>query len=400
MRILQLCFRVPYPPHDGGAIAMYNMAKGFHEHGCELTMLSFNTVKHYVDPETLPTDFKKLGDFYTVPLDASVRPLDAFLNLFSKESYNISRFDIDDFHQKLKELLQKNEYDIIHFEGLFVSMYVDTARKYAPKSKLVLRQHNVEHLIWARLADDSRFPKKQYLNLLTKRLKEYELATLPKFDAIVPITDIDEKHFKDWGVSESFVSSTGVDTNLFKPDFSQNEPLTVYHLGSLNWLPNQKAVTWFVEEVWEEVLKEVPNAQFFIAGKDIPEWVYEYNQIPNVKVIGEVPSAIDFMNSKSIMVVPLKSGSGMRIKIVEGMSLGKPIITTSIGAEGIKCTHKKNILIADTQQEFVRELVTLLNDRAKQEKIGTEANFLIQDCYSNTAKTAELLAYYQKLIEK
>ena len=400
MKILQICFRVPYPPHDGGAIAMYNMAKGFYEHGCDLTILSFNTVKHYIDEEHLPEDFKKFGELVTHPLDATVKPVDAFFNLFTKKSYNITRFDNKGFHQKLKDLLQQNEYDVIHFEGLFTSMYVDTARQYAPKSKLVLRQHNVEHLIWERLVHDSGFAKKQYLKLLVKRLKTYELLAIKKFDAIVPITDVDAQIFKKYGIKKMFVSPTGVNTDTFLADLSVTESQSVFHLGALNWLPNQKAIKWFVEEIWKDVLTKVPNAKFYIAGRDIPDWIFQYHQKNNIEVIGEVPSAIDFMNSKSIMVVPLKSGSGMRIKIVEGMALGKPIVSTSIGAEGIEYTHDKNILIADSKQSFVKELVTLLQNQEKQAQIGQEAIQLVHKRYSNYSRIGELLAYYQKITQK
>ncbi len=397
MKILQICFRVPYPPHDGGAIAMYNMAKGFYEHGCDLTMLSFNTVKHYVDEDKLPESFTKFGKLVTHPLDATVRPIPAFLNLFSNKSYNITRFDVEGFHEKLQNLLEKNEYDIIHFEGLFTSMYVDTARKYAPKSKLVLRQHNVEYLIWERLMHESKIGKKQYLQILVKRLKEYELAVLPKFDAIVPITDVDAEVFKKLGIKEMFVSPTGVNTDTFKSDFSTIESNSVFHLGALNWMPNQKAIKWFVEEIWDKVQEKMPNSKFYIAGRDIPEWVYQYDGKSNVHVVGEVPSAGDFMNSKSIMVVPLKSGSGMRIKIVEGMALGKPIVSTSIGAEGIEYTHQKNILIADSQQDFVKELVTLLQEQEKQKEIGQQAIQLVHRRYSNYSRIGELLEYYKKI---
>lgn len=401
MKILQVCFRVPYPPHDGGAIAMYNMAKGFYEHGCDLTILSFNTVKHYIEEEHLPENFKKFGELVTHPLDATVKPVEAFLNLFTKKSYNISRFDNEGFHEKMKNLLLKNEYDIIHFEGLFTSMYVDTAREFAPKSKLVLRQHNVEHLIWERLMHESRFGKKQYLKVLVKRLKKYELLALKKFDAIIPITEVDAQFFKKCGIKKMFVSPTGVNIETFKADSTEIQANSIFHLGALNWMPNQKAIKWFVEEIWGNVQKEIPEAKFYIAGRDIPDWIFDYNnQGKNIEVVGEVTSAVDFMNSKSIMVVPLKSGSGMRIKIVEGMALGKPIVSTSIGAEGIEYTHQKNILIADSKQDFVKELVTLLQNQQKQEEIGKEAIQLVQEKYSNYSRIGDLLAYYQKIKQK
>ncbi len=110
---------------------------------------------------------------------------------------------------------------------------------------------------------------------------------------------------------------------------------SVFHLGSLDWMPNQEGVKWFVESVWPLVLAEQPKATFHIAGRDIPDWVNAYHGKNNVFVAGEVNNAADFMNSKEIMIVPLKSGSGMRVKIIEGFAAHKAIVSTTVGAEGI-----------------------------------------------------------------
>lgn len=399
LKILQICFRLPYPPHDGGAIAMYNMAKGLKANGCELTMLSYNTKKHFFDPDKLPASFKVLGELYTVDLDASVKPLGAFLNLFGRKSYNIIRFDQQKVREELAAVLESKQFDIIHFEGLFTSMYVDDVRRLAPKSKLVLRQHNIEYKIWERMAKAAGMPKKWYLNLLAKRLKRYELNVFHKFDAIIPITEVDERDVKATSSEiKTFVSPTGVDVSDYVLEEGVVERNSVFHFGSLNWMPNQEGLKWFLESTWPIIRESTPEAKFFIAGKDMPDWIGQWHGKDNVEVVGEVEDAVKFYNSKNIMVVPLLSGSGMRIKIIEGMAAGKAIISTKIGAEGISVKDGKEVLLRDDAQSFAEAVVGLLENEEHTRVIGQNARKLVEDEYSNVSRVKDLIEFYKRLL--
>lgn len=398
MKILQLLFRIPYPQTDGGAIAMHNMAKGFSENGADLTLLSYNTTKHHVEPDSLPKEMLNLGKWHFVEIDNRVKPLGAFLNLFTAKSYHITRFQSKRVVATLKQLLSENKYDVVHFEGLFTGIYVDVVRKYAPGTKVVLRAHNVEHLIWERMRDEASFLKKSYLNLLAKRLKKEEIGLLPKFDAIIPITSVDEKYFSSVGVKEQFVSPTGVvlkDISTVK-----KEPFSVYHLGSMDWLPNREAVMWFMEHVWLIVKREVPAAKFYIAGRNMPDSFYAFDKVPGVEVVGEVQDAQEFIENKMVSVIPILSGSGLRIKIIEGLAAGKAIVSTSIGAEGVAYEDGLDIDIADTPQAFATKIIQLLKAETLVEERGQNARKLAEEKYSNFALVKELLAYYESLLSK
>ena len=144
----------------------------------------------------------------------------------------------------------------------------------------------------------------------------------------------------------------------------------------MNWIPNQEGIRWFLQNVWMDVHRQYPALKYYIAGREIPAWL-THTDYPNVVIAGEVENAIHFMNSRSIMLVPLFSGSGIRIKIIEAMAIGKAIISTSIGAEGIPYTHGENIMIADTPCEFFEMISACVANKDLCSKLGKNAREVI-----------------------
>jgi len=398
MRILQLCNRVPYPPHDGGAIAMLNMTKAFHTLGNELHLLCLNTKKHHVNTSELPELFRQLVSFKAIDIDTNVKPVPAFMNLaFSRKSYHVSRFKSLEFEKELINTLKAHDFDIVHIEALHMCLYIDVIRKHS-KAKICLRAHNLEYLIWERLAENERNPiKKFYLNKLVGRLLNFEIKAISKIDALIPITEADALVFRQMNADVPiFVSPTGLDLNEYKLVKAKQEWPGIFHLGALDWMPNVQGIQWFLSDVWPMVHKEFPKLKFYIAGRNTPEWMFQLKAV-GVEVLGEIDSAVDFMNSKSIMIVPLLSGSGMRIKIIEGMALGKTIVSTTIGAEGIHYTNQENIIIADDAQPFFFALKKCINGREFSARLGKNARQLAEKEYSNLALVGKLVGFYEGL---
>jgi polysaccharide biosynthesis protein PslH len=164
----------------------------------------------------------------------------------------------------------------------------------------------------------------------------------------------------------------------------------------MDWMPNQQAVSWFVKNVWPTIYNQLPEARFYIAGRNMQGWVKSLS-VPGVIVAGEVEDAFGFINSKSVMVSPLLSGSGMRIKIIEGMAMGKAIVSTAIGAEGIDCTSGENILIADEPATFAAVVIDLLKNPSKISDLGTAAHQLAGQRYDNQRIIRELTEFYKTL---
>lgn len=397
MRILQVSHRVPYPLKDGGAIGIYNYTKGFHEAGCKVTLLALNAKKHDIDPELAAEEMSKYCEFIPVAIDTDIKPLDAFLNLFSTKSYNVERFYSKEFEDKLAEVVKNNDFDLIQVEGTYVAMYTPVIKKLTD-APIVLRQHNVEYQIWERLAENEPFfLKKWYLNLLAKRLKKYEQANLSDYDALVPVTQDDADLFAKLGSKlPVLVSPAGIDTDRLYVDNSKTEFPSVFHIGSLEWMPNREALMWFLDEVWPLVVQKQPTAKFYVAGKGMPSDIKNLNR-PNVVMVGEVEDAVEFMQSKAVMVVPLLSGSGIRLKILEGMSMGKAIVSTHIGASGIEYIDGENIIIADSADDFAKGVIECISDRSKTDTLGANARKLIENKYSNQAVISRMLDFYKVL---
>jgi len=164
----------------------------------------------------------------------------------------------------------------------------------------------------------------------------------------------------------------------------------------MNWIPNLEGVLWFLENVWPDVSKRYPSLKYYIAGREMPSWFKE-RHYPNVEIVGEVEDALKFMYEHTLMIVPLFSGSGIRIKIIEGMACGRTIISTTIGAEGINYTHLENILIADQPHEFLERISSCLNDSGLMNNIGSHAREMVHLYYDRDRIIGKLLSFYQKI---
>ena len=400
MKILQVTNKVPYPVKDGGAIACMNLTRGFALLGHDVTVLSMNTVKHHVDISEIPESMKDWAEFRLVDVPARISFLPAFLNFFfTIKPYNAVRFISNKFSEELKKLLQEKHFDIIQLEGLYVCPYIPVIRKHS-SAKIVYRAHNIEHEIWERSSKLSGGIVQAYLKNLSKRIKRFEKDILNSYDLLVPITERDGRILNEMGNKKPMhVSPTGIDTTALIPHSKHLEHPSVFHIGSLEWSPNQEGLLWFIEKCWPRIHEKFPELKFYVAGRNAPEWLIRKFDAPNIVYEGEIPDAYEFMNSKSIMVVPLFSGSGMRIKIIEGMALGKPIISTTIGTEGISTTSDKNILIANNEEEFTRAVSKLIEDNRSFQEISRNAIEYIHEKFDNLALAGALSGFYKKQIE-
>src|SRR6218665_1328589 len=347
MRILQICNKAPFPPKDGGCIAMNNLTQGLIAEGHTVKVLAINTPKHFTEIAQLPEDYRRKTNIEAVFIDTSVKPLPALLNLFSSDSYNISRFYSKAFEDKIVELLRAETYDVIQLESLYVTMYAAAIRQHS-KAKIVLRAHNIEHKLWERnAAAADNLAERLYFRFLAKRLKKYELQSFNAYDAVAAITAEDAQWFSANSYDKPMeVVPFGIDLAQIDAHVETGEePLSAFHIGAMDWQPNVEGIWWFLENVWNRVHDAYPQLKFYLAGRKMSNELLQLNKA-NVFVEGEVEDAHDFIRSKGLMIVPLLSGGGMRVKIIEGMALGKIIVTTTLGAEGIAAENNKNIIIA------------------------------------------------------
>lgn len=401
MHILQICNKSPFPPKEGGSIAMNAITQVLLSTNCKVKAIAISTPKLDVNKLNIPLSYINQTSFEHCFIDTDVKILPALKCLITGKSYNVKRFISDNFSSFLKDILKKNKYDVIQLETIYVAPYLELIRNTSPESVVVLRAHNVEHLIWERNAKyETNILKKFYIKHLAKTLKKYETNIFNKFDGIACISDVDNVIIKKYAektnvktipfnISDSFI-------NKEVKDFAKRH-ISLFHIGSMDWIPNIEGVKWFLNNVWKLLKEQNSNISFELAGRNMPQWIYDISD-ERIIVHGEVENAFDFMGNGQIMIVPLLSGSGVRIKIIEGMAAGNVVITTSIGAEGIACTHKKNILIADTPNDFVENIIWCIDNKEKLKEISDNARKFVLLNHSKQAVAENITAFYKELI--
>ncbi|MDP1623992.1 MAG: glycosyltransferase family 4 protein [Bacteroidales bacterium] len=396
MRILFLCNKSPWPAKEGGPMAMNMLIEGAAKAGHQVKVLAVNSFKYNIRSTDIPLTYRKATGIELIDVDLRLKPIDALLNLFTNDSYHVQRFISEKFREQVVDTLKTYEFDIVQLETLFMCPYIDVIREYS-KAKIVLRTHNIEHLIWQRISEETKNPvKRWYLRHLSGTLRNYEHNAVVKVDGIVAITRGDAEYFKHL----SHIQVIDLPFGIEPEDYTRLPPATefpsLFSLGSMNWIPNQEGIRWFLEHVWPDVHRQFPDLKYYLAGREMPEWMHTLKS-ENVIVLGEVEDARAFLASKAIMIVPLFSGSGIRVKIIEGMAAGKTIISTAIGAEGIGCTHHENILIANSPCEFFEMISICCTNSALCTKIGNQARLLVEKEYNTTILNQKLHAFYKQL---
>ena len=401
MKILQLCNKPPYPPVDGGTLAMDSITQGLLAAGCEVRVLAVETDKHPAHLDLMLDDYRRRTGFEAVYVDLGVKVLPAAVAMLCGESYHVRRYVSNAFAIRLKALLQNETFDVVHVESIFLTPYLPLIRKYS-QAKVVLRAHNVEHLIWHSVAQSARHGlKRWYLKHLALTLRAYELEHLNDYDGVVCITRHDADYFRAHGCRRPVtVIPFAIDTKDPAPSSTLNlQPASLYHLGAMDWLPNREGVAWLLDKVWPVVHRAVPQAHLYLAGRKMPaRWCQAH--IDGVTIVGEVPDAGRFIADKQINIVPLLSGSGIRVKIIEAMAAGKAVVTTTVGALGIDGVDGVHFLVADTPDQFAAQIKRLLDDSDFCRRVGEAAARLVAEQYNLGSLTAQLMDFYQKAVRK
>lgn len=400
MKILQLCHKPPLPPVDGGCIAIHNITDGLLNSSQQVKVVAIETKKHPVKLESFPIRYLEQTAFESIFVDTTPRIKDAWKTVFNRKSYQISRFYSKSMVSKLTQVLKNETFDVIHLESIYVTPYIPILRKYSD-AKIVLRMHNVEHQIWERMAKNECNPvKKMIYGVNASQLRHVEMSILKQVDGYMTISEPDFNFFQQTAPEvPGTVITFGLDLEKYEAeeDYIPSETPSLFHLGSMNWSPNVEGVEWFLDEVWPQVLDAYPNLHFTIAGFGIPDRFFQRHD-SQVTVVGAVPSANEFMLAHDLMIVPLLSGSGIRIKIIEAMALGKVVITTSVGAEGLAVENGKHLFVADTPEEFVSVVGKCIATPDLCSIIGENARDFISVYHNNDVISNQIIQFYQKLI--
>jgi len=402
MNFLILTNKMPYPPNDGGCIGTLVMINGLKKLGHNVTVFAMNTHKHNFNIENLPQELKENIEWYSCYVDTSINPPEMLYNLlFSNIPYNAKRFISKTYKSKLIDILKKKTFDIVHLEGLYLYPYISSIRKNS-EALIAFRAHNVEQEIWKRtVRNQSPSIKRVYNRILSLRMQRFEKKSLKNVDLLVPLTERDGYILDFLGNrSPVHVAPIGIDIEELKVSNTQPPHNTVYYIGALDWTPNQEGLLWFVEKVWGLVLKEYPEAQFHIAGRNAPASLKHKLNRKNIIFHGSVENAHDFVQQYNIMITPLLTGSGMRVKLIEAMAFRKPIVSTYIGAEGIVNVNETYMYLAHNETEFANYVIDLLKNPNKCKLLGENARNYIEKNFDNSTIINGLVEFYKQQIRK
>jgi len=371
MKILIDSHKPPYPILDGGCLAMarlLNDALAIQEIQA-IDYYCFSTHKHPFNPEDFPKNSKL--KVFAHSIDTRVKPIAALFSLLKQESYNLSRFYSTDVYSDIKKLDQQQNYDYIIFESLFTAIYAKLLKK-ATGAKLIYRSHNIEHQIWKDLAKSTKnLFKRWYLLQLAYTLKWAERSIWSEdqggLNLIMSISEQDAEVME----AQTLTAIKYLPASITPPKLSTDlEQTTLCFIGAFDWQPNIDAVDWIIKEVLPYLRKSIPQLLFHVAGKgsdQIARW-----QTTGVQCHGFVPDARSFIAEHGIFISGLKAGSGVKMKVLEAMSVAAPMVLTAKSAEGL--SNFKHKTLHQEASSFALECLTLLTNQEAR-KADSEANF-------------------------
>jgi len=378
--ILFLTTRFPYPPDDGGKIDTLTNIK--------ILSRNYGVFLFYIgNKDEREKELEKhinLQGLYSYTKDTKNNLIGIFINLFCKIPYTISKYHDYKIYKKIEEIIIEKNIDIVFIDHLHMAFYGKLIKEKFNGIKLILREHNAEYIFWKRIfKEEKNIIKKFIFWRQSLKILNYEKEIINIFDKCFMISPIDQLNLLRINLNaKTVVISTAM--NIKKYQLSQTINTishSMIYLGNFSWLPNLQGLLWFLREVWPEIIKEFSDAKIFIVGKNPSEEIIRFKG-ENVIVTGYVNDVKPWIAKAEIFLVPLFSGGGIRIKILEAMAMEKPVISTSVGAEGIGVSNMKNIIISDNKENFIKSIKLLFNNKKMRDNLSKNSKKLIEEKYS------------------
>ena len=382
MNILFLSTRSPYPLISGHSLRTYHILKGAAQRH-NVTLVTFVQLPEH---ELKEKNVKHLRSFckavhqFRIPVDLSRINFASslFLNLFSPLPFVAQKYDILPMRQKIREIIKTESIDLVHVDMLPLTVYINEFEK-LPK---ILVNHNVESIrLYRWFQTESNLLKKIYLGIQWLKLRSFERSAMEKFNYCVVVSETDKQLLMEMGVNNRlFVVPNGTDTEFFKPMGKGVTENSVLWVGHMDVHTNKDAVLYFWNEIYPLLRKQCPQVRMTFVGTAPPKEILDAaRRDGQVRVTGFVDDVRPYLDEASVMVVPIRIGSGTRLKILDAMAMRKAIVSTSVGSEGLRVTDGENILIADTPQDFADKVAKTLKDKEMRRKLEENALKLAKD---------------------
>ncbi len=393
MKVLLLTQVLPYPPDSGPKVKTWNVLKYLVQNH-QVTLVSFVRGDQSAEIRHLE---KYCQAVHTVPIERGAWR-DAWYmgrSFLTNQPFLMVRDDRADMRHLIDRLAIETQFEVAHADQLNMCQYA--AR--LPKAHKVLDAHNALWLLYQRLADTMPFgPKKLLLQRDWRLLKKYEGQLCREFDTVLAVSQEDKIALEEAaGKSlDAIVIPIAVDTDEVALVNRQPNANHILHIGTMYWPPNIDGILWFIREIYPHIRAKRPDITFDVVGARPPQEILAYHGQDGINVTGYVDDPAPYYENCSAMVIPLRAGGGMRVKILNALAQGLPMVSTSLGAEGIAVQSGRDILLADEPRAFAESTLQLLNDRYLANELGGNGRKLCQSVYDYRVACQPLARVYQQ----
>jgi glycosyltransferase involved in cell wall biosynthesis len=401
MKILFVATNLPVPPNNGQAIRSLSIIQALESSGHELSFISFANKGGMENLHPLSSFCRSIDllEREMINLTQQADYLRRIGFLLALRSFSVERFRSVAMREKIQNKLQTTRFDLILSDGIYALTNVPQT-----KVPIALNCHNIEYAILERYSQLERNPLKQYYAKIESHLMRIaerhrcHRAALALVCSQVDLEILRMLH-SDLPV---FVVPNVIDTDLIRPvegSIRQSSNPVLLFQGGMDWYPNRDAVEYFIRMILPRVRTDCPKARFIVAGRNPPaQFIEKFRSDPLIEFTGTVPDMRPYLAAASVVIVPLRLGGGTRIKILEACAAGKPIVSTSIGAEGLNLEAGKEIILADNPAEFARSVINLLQDPARCEVLARSSRSAVVERYSHLTLKQSLDALISNLV--
>ncbi len=393
MNVLLLTQVLPYPPDSGPKVKTWNVIKYLALHH-NVTLVSFVRGNQDAEIEHLR---KYCQEVHTVEMERGLLKDGAALaqSLVRSEPWIITRDRREAMFDLVRDLSARGSFDVIHADQLNMAQYAVVATH----GRLVIDEHNALWMLYQRMANTmSQGPRKWLLERDWRMMKKYEGKICRTFDAVLTVSDVDKQALKEVAgeMKASYVIPIAVDTDEVSQVKRSCDANRIVHVGTMFWPPNIDGIIWFTREVLPLIHAVQPEIGFDIIGAKPPNEILQLAEAdPRIRVTGYVEDVNPYLENAGVLIVPLRAGGGMRVKILNALSQALPMVSTTIGCEGIAVEDGTHLLVADAPEKFAEAVLKLLANHEMGENLGMNGRTLIRERYDYRQVCTQLEAAYR-----
>lgn len=386
-RILLLTPQLPYPPIQGTSLRNWHIIRGLADARHDLSLLSFADEGSEMASDPLARTCRIVETVPTAARNSRQR----LIRLATTDRPDLAlRLDNRTFDSALGRLLQTETYDIVQIEGLELARVIPLIRQAAPNGAVILDCHNAETELQRRafktdVAHPARWPAAIYSRLQIGRLARFERWACSQSDAVICVSEPDRRQLMALAPALKrpiAIIPNSIDTTEYQPtaeDLSEGQRFDLIFSGKMDYRPNVDATLWFAEKVWPALRRVKPELTWAIVGQKPHPRLDRLRGRPGITLTGQVERIQPYLAGAMVYIMPLRIGSGTRLKLIEAMAAGKAVVSTTLGAEGFPVQDGRDLLLAETPEDMIREIQRLLDDPQTRRRIEQAAQSFAAD---------------------